>query len=112
MSNGRADEKTRVDEESARRETLRFHPPGALLLPRETSTSANASGYVIPAKTRVLVNVWAIQRDPKLWERPNEFIPERFDNSQIDYKGQDFQLIPFGSGRRGCPGMSFGLATA
>ncbi|KAI4324101.1 hypothetical protein L6164_023665 [Bauhinia variegata] len=62
-------------------------------------------------KTRVLVNIWAIQTDPKLWNRPLEFLPERFENSEIDYKGQHFQFTPFGIGRRGCPGLSYGIVS-
>ncbi|KAF3438708.1 hypothetical protein FNV43_RR21472 [Rhamnella rubrinervis] len=93
------------------KENLRLHPPGALLVPRETSTNVEMGGYHIPAKALVFVNAWAIQRDPSLWGRPEEFMPERFENSSVDFKGQDFEYIPFGVGRRGCPGMAFGLAS-
>ncbi|KAK3225832.1 hypothetical protein Dsin_005694 [Dipteronia sinensis] len=93
------------------KETLRLHSPLLLLVPRETSTISKLGGYDIPEKTRVFVNAWAIQRDPKLWDRPEEFIPERYVNNPVDYKGLDFHLIPFGVGRRGCPGISFGVAT-
>lgn len=93
------------------KEALRLHPPLPLLLPRETSESVKWRGYDIPAKTRVFVNAWAIQRDPEIWDRPEEFLPERFVNNPFDCKGQDFQFIPFGAGRRGCPGMSFALVT-
>ncbi|KAL5817320.1 hypothetical protein ACOSQ3_025698 [Xanthoceras sorbifolium] len=93
------------------KETLRLHSPVPLLVPRETSTIVKLGGYDIPAKTKVFVNAWAIQRDPKLWERPEEFIPERYVNNPVDFKGLDFQLIPFGAGRRGCPGISFGLSS-
>ncbi|KAJ7956143.1 Cytochrome P450 [Quillaja saponaria] len=93
------------------KETLRLHPSLPLLIPRETLSSVKFGGYDIPQKTRVFVNSWAIQRDPEIWERPEEFLPERFENSQVDFKGQDFEFIPFGSGRRGCPGMSFGIAS-
>ncbi|KAG5019653.1 hypothetical protein JHK87_015508 [Glycine soja] len=93
------------------KETLRLHPPLPLLIARETSSSVKLRGYDIPAKTMVFINAWAIQRDPELWDDPEEFIPERFETSQVDLNGQDFQLIPFGIGRRGCPAMSFGLAS-
>ncbi|KAK8521189.1 hypothetical protein V6N12_005100 [Hibiscus sabdariffa] len=92
------------------KETLRLHPPGPLMGPRETSAGIKLGDYDILPKTTVLVNVWAIQRDPNVWENPEDFIPERFENSTVDYRGLDFQLIPFGFGRRGCPGMSFGVA--
>ncbi|CAL0305125.1 unnamed protein product [Lupinus luteus] len=93
------------------KESLRLHPPVPLLVPRKTASNVKLKDYEIPPKTMVLLNAWAIQRDPKLWENPEEFIPERFQSNQIDLKGQDFELIPFGIGRRGCPGISFGLAS-
>ena len=93
------------------KENLRLHPPAALSIPRETSKSVEMGGYHIPAKAQVFVNAWAIQRDPSLWDRPEEFMPERFENSSVDFKGQDFEFIPFGIGRRGCPGMAFGVAS-
>ena len=93
------------------KEALRLHPPAPLLAPRETSSDVKLKGYDIRAKTTVHVNAWAIHRDPEFWESPEEFIPERHDNSQVHFKGQDFQYIPFGFGRRGCPGMTFGLAS-
>lgn len=92
------------------KETLRLHPPLPLILPRESSAPVKLGNYDIPPKTRLVINVWAIQRDPKLWNNPEEFIPERFNDNPIDYKGQDFEFIPFGSGRRVCPGLSFGLS--
>ncbi|XVF49798.1 hypothetical protein PTKIN_Ptkin04bG0044600 [Pterospermum kingtungense] len=92
-------------------ETLRLHPAAALSVPRETIASVKLGGYDIPSNTTVLINIWAIQRDPKWWEKPEEFIPERFENNPVDYKGQDFHFIPFGIGRRGCPGMQFGVAS-
>ena len=93
------------------KENLRLHPPVPLLVPRETTKNIEMGGYHIPAKTRVFINAWAIQRDPRLWDRPEEFIPERFQNNSVDFKGQDLQFVPFGIGRRGCPGMSFGVAS-
>jgi cytochrome P450 len=92
------------------KETLRLHPPGPLSVPRETISNVKLKGYDIPAKTMVYVNTWAIQRDPKIWESPEVFMPDRFQHNQVDFKGQDFQFIPFGFGRRGCPGYNFGIA--
>ena len=93
------------------KETLRLHPPFPLLLPRETLTSVKIGGYDIPPNTRVITNALAIQMDPKVWERPEEFLPERFEGNPIDFRGQDFEFIPFGAGRRGCPGLTFGVAS-
>ena len=56
-----------------------------------------------------MVNVWAIGRDPAVWDNPTEFRPERFLEKNIDVKGQNFELLPFGSGRRMCPGYPLGL---
>ncbi|XP_068669258.1 premnaspirodiene oxygenase-like [Aristolochia californica] len=92
-------------------ETLRLCPPLPLLLPRESIDNCEINGYEIPKKSRVLVNFWAIGRDPKYWKNPNDFEPERFLGSTADFRGRNFELIPFGSGRRGCPGMLFGLAS-
>ncbi|KAL5735726.1 hypothetical protein ACOSQ2_030514 [Xanthoceras sorbifolium] len=92
------------------KETLRLHPPAPLLLPRECRERCEIKGFEIPVKTKVIVNAWAIGRDPKYWSEPNKFIPERFLDSSIDYKGNNFEYIPFGAGRRICPGISFGIA--
>ncbi|XVE94598.1 hypothetical protein REPUB_Repub02eG0022300 [Reevesia pubescens] len=93
------------------KETLRLQPIAPLLVPRETLRKCNIEGYEIPAKTLVYVSAWAVGRDPEAWENPEEFCPERFIGSSIDYKGLDFELIPFGAGRRGCPGIHMGVAT-
>lgn len=91
------------------KETYRLHPTGLLI--REAMSKINISGYEIDPKTLIQINVWAIGRDPEIWKNPDEFFPERFMHNQIDFTGQNFELLPFGAGRRGCPGMSMGLAT-
>ncbi|GLJ19643.1 hypothetical protein SUGI_0355780 [Cryptomeria japonica] len=93
------------------KETLRLYPAVPLLIPHKSTEACTVGGYLVPAGTQLLVNVWAIQRDAAVWERPTEFDPDRFLNrgKEIDVKGQDFELIPFGSGRRICPGMSLAL---
>lgn len=93
------------------KEIFRLHPPAPVLLPRESTEDVKIDGYDIPSKTRIFVNVWAIGRDPDSWTNPELFEPERFVGSSIDFKGQDFELIPFGAGRRGCPAMTSGVAT-
>ncbi|KAL1538029.1 salviol synthase-like [Salvia divinorum] len=92
------------------KETLRLHSPAPLLIPKFSSQRCEINGYEIPAKTRVLVNVWALGRDPEYWNDPEKFIPERFEESSIDFNGSNLEYIPFGAGRRICPGMLFGLA--
>lgn len=92
------------------KETLRFHPPVPLLVPRECREDCEINGYDIPAKTKVIVNAWAIGRDPEYWNEAEIFYPERFLDSPVDYKGAHFEFIPFGAGRRMCPGISFALA--
>nr|DAD39592.1 TPA_asm: hypothetical protein HUJ06_013915 [Nelumbo nucifera] len=91
------------------KETLRLQPPAPLLVPRETMKHCIIDGYHIYPKTQLLVNAWTIGRDPEYWENPEEFIPERFTDSSIDFKGQHFEFIPFGSGRRVCPGIQLGM---
>lgn len=92
------------------KENLRLHPPAPLLVPRVSTQDVKIKGYDIKANTQVIVNAWTIGRDPKSYNNPEEFEPERFLNSAIDYKGDSFQYIPFGAGRRGCPGIQFALA--
>lgn len=88
------------------KETLRLHPALPLQVPRSPSKSCHVSGFAIPQGSQVLINSWAIQRDPEVWENPGEFDPERFlGNGKVDYSGNDFRFIPFGSGRRICAGM-------
>ncbi|CAN7044667.1 unnamed protein product [Brassica rapa subsp. trilocularis] len=116
----RVKQNERIDEEDVDKlqylklvikETLRLHPAAPLLLPRETMSQIKIQGYNIPLKTFLVVNTWSIGRDPKHWEDPEEFIPERFIDSPVDYKGQSFEMLPFGSGRRMCPGMASAIAT-
>ncbi|XP_061340255.1 cytochrome P450 71D11-like [Gastrolobium bilobum] len=91
------------------KETMRLHPPGPLLLPRECGQACEINKYHIPVKSKVIVNAWAIGRDPKYWTEPKRFYPERFINSSIDYRGSNFEYIPFGAGRRICPGITLGV---
>lgn len=88
------------------KETLRLHPPVTLLL-RKSREPGKILGYDVPKGASVFVNAWAIGRDPKYWDDPEEFKPERFEDGTVDSKGLDFQYIPFGAGRRMCPGMAF-----
>lgn len=87
------------------KETLRLHPPIPFLVPRRAMEDTNFQGYHIPKDTQVLVNAWAIGRDPEVWDEPWSFKPERFLGSTVDYKGQNYELIPFGAGRRMCAGV-------
>uniref|UniRef100_A0A0D9VGL7 Cytochrome P450 n=1 Tax=Leersia perrieri TaxID=77586 RepID=A0A0D9VGL7_9ORYZ len=92
------------------KETLRLHPPAPLGAPHRCRETCKVMGYDVLKGTCVFINVWAMGRDPKYWEDPKEFKPERFENSDIDYKGNNFEFLPFGSGRRSCPGINLGLA--
>ncbi|KAF0909277.1 hypothetical protein E2562_033592 [Oryza meyeriana var. granulata] len=110
--------KSRVEEEDLQKlkyikmvieENFRLHPPAPLLLPRETMQSCVIGGYSVPSGTRIFVNVWAMGRDPSIWDNPDEFYPERFEDIDVDFKGFHFELLPFGSGRRICPGIAVGV---
>ncbi|KAI5678316.1 hypothetical protein M9H77_09266 [Catharanthus roseus] len=94
------------------KETLRLHPPIPLLVPREAREDVNLMGYHVKKSTQVIINAWAIGRDPSLWEEADKFKPERFLNTSFDFKGLNFQFIPFGSGRRSCPGVNFAISIA
>ncbi|CBI33787.3 unnamed protein product, partial [Vitis vinifera] len=91
------------------KETLRLHPAGPLLLPFKAKNDVELCGFTIPSNSHVLVNMWAIARDPGYWEDPSSFLPERFLGSKIDYRGQDYEYIPFGAGRRICPGIPLAI---
>ncbi|MBA0876895.1 hypothetical protein Goshw_004985 [Gossypium schwendimanii] len=94
------------------RETLRLYPVAPMLIPRESMKDIIIDGCYISKKSRVIVNVFAIGRDPNVWSNNvEEFFPERFINSNIELHGHDFELIPFGSGRRVCPGKKLALIT-
>lgn len=94
------------------KETLRLHPSIPLLSPRESTQHTKILGYDVPAKTMVIINSWAIHRDPTLWEEPQKFNPERFLNCERDFRGHALEFIPFGAGRRMCPGISFAMANS
>ncbi|XP_010478790.1 PREDICTED: cytochrome P450 76C4-like [Camelina sativa] len=91
------------------KETFRLHPAAPFLLPRKAETDVEILGFPVLKESQVLVNVWAIGRDPKLWENPTQFEPERFLGKEIDVKGTDYDLTPFGAGRRICPGLPLAL---
>ncbi|KAL8478500.1 hypothetical protein ACS0TY_030404 [Phlomoides rotata] len=93
------------------KETLRLHPPTAIIT-RACREEIEIEGYRIPLDATVIVNVWAIGRDPIYWENPESFEPERFEASPVDFTGGHFEFIPFGAGKRICPGMALGLANA
>ncbi|OWM85820.1 premnaspirodiene oxygenase-like [Punica granatum] len=91
------------------KEALRLHPPVPLLLPRLAAETREICGYTIPVKTKGIINAWALGRDPNCWNDPETFDPERFNDTSVDFKGNYMEYIPFGAGRRICPGMTFGL---
>ncbi|KAI3797213.1 hypothetical protein L1987_32470 [Smallanthus sonchifolius] len=91
------------------KETLRLHPVVPVLIPRRAIEACEVMNYTIPQNAQVWVNVWAICHDPKVWEDPNTFKPERFLGSNIDFTGHDYEFIPFGGGRRMCPGLPSGV---
>ncbi|KAL6654867.1 hypothetical protein ACP70R_008332 [Stipagrostis hirtigluma subsp. patula] len=92
------------------KETLRLHPP-IPLIPRGCLEDRKIQGYNVPKGAIVVANVWAISRDPKYWEDPDRFMPERFEAEQtFNYLGLDFEFIPFGAGRRICPAITFAEA--
>ena len=95
------------------KESLRLHPPVPMLAPHISMTATKALGYAIPANSWLVVNIWAIGWDESTWEKPLEFIPEKFlegynPHASVDIQGHHYELLPFGSGRRTCPGMALG----
>ncbi|WOG95801.1 hypothetical protein DCAR_0415130 [Daucus carota subsp. sativus] len=93
------------------KETLRLYPAAPLSPQHEAMEDCTVAGYEIPAGTRLVVNLWKIHRDPRVWSDPLEFQPERFlqKHVNVDIWGQNFELLPFGSGRRSCPGITFAM---
>ncbi|XP_077218036.1 cytochrome P450 98A2-like [Tasmannia lanceolata] len=91
------------------KEAMRLHPPTPLMLPHKATADLKIGGYDIPKGTNVHVNVWALARDPAHWKDPLEFRPERFLEEDVDIKGHDFRLLPFGAGRRVCPGAQLAI---
>ncbi|KAI3760583.1 hypothetical protein L1987_50980 [Smallanthus sonchifolius] len=92
------------------KESLRLHPM-VPVIQRLSSQDCTVGGYHIPANTTTFINVWSLNRDPTHRENPFKFMPERYKENQVDVRGQHFQLLPFGGGRRLCPGTSLGLLT-
>lgn len=96
------------------KETLRLHPPAPMLLPHYSTADAVVGGYRVPAGTTVLVNAWGLARDPAFWPHPHQFLPDRFldggTHAHVHMTGHHFQLLPFGAGKRVCPGIALGLA--
>lgn len=93
------------------KETFRHSPSAPIGVPRETMQDCKIDGYHVPVGTQVIVNVWKLQQDPRVWSDPHEFQPDRFltGHAGVEPRGQHFEYIPFGSGRRSCPGISFAL---
>jgi cytochrome P450 len=92
------------------KEVLRLHPPNPMLVPRESREDCEIMGYHVPKGTKIHINTFAISRDPRYWKNPEAFNPERFENSDVDYKGAHFEFTPFGAGRRQCPAILFGTS--
>uniref|UniRef100_K3Y1K6 Cytochrome P450 n=1 Tax=Setaria italica TaxID=4555 RepID=K3Y1K6_SETIT len=92
------------------KETLRLHPPTSVLFPKASQECCKILGYDVAEGMLMIMNVWAINRDPKYWVDAEVFKPERFEGTSVDFRGIDFQFLPFGGGRRMCPGMTLAHA--
>ncbi|CAL9241939.1 unnamed protein product [Arabidopsis halleri] len=90
------------------KETLRLQTILPLLVPRRSSETTVVGGFTIPKDSKIFINVWAIHRNPNVWENPLKFDPDRFLDKSYDFKGNDSNYLPFGSGRRICVGMAMG----
>ena len=88
-----------------------MYTPTPLSIPHEAMEDCHVCGYSVPKSTHVFVNVWKLHRDPRIWDDSDNFFPERFltKHANIDVSSQHFEFVPFGSGRRSCPGYTFGL---
>ncbi|KOM24635.1 hypothetical protein LR48_Vigan2377s000100 [Vigna angularis] len=93
------------------KETFRLHPTAPMLVPHKPEVDVEIGSFMVPRSAQILINAWAMGRDSRIWTNPNEFRPERFFESNIDFKGKDFELIPFGAGRRICPGLPLAFRT-
>ena len=91
------------------KETARLHPPAPFLIPRQVQEEVQLCGYTVPKNSQVLINAWSIGRDPLIWKNSLSFEPERFLNSEVDVNGHNYKLIPFGAGRRKCPGLPLAM---
>nr|WMB80856.1 BX5-like protein [Lamium maculatum] len=91
------------------KESLRLHPP-IPVLPRKCRQECRVGGFTIPNKAKVMIDVHSLGRDPQYWNDPETFLPERFENSSLDFLGSEYEFLPFGAGKRNCPGLNFGIA--
>lgn len=91
------------------KEKFRMHPAAPLLFPRKAESDVEIEGLTVPKGAQVLVNAWAIGRDPSIWDDSNSLKPERFLGSEIDVRERNFELLPFGAGRRICPGLPLAM---
>ncbi|KAL0296605.1 UNVERIFIED_CONTAM: Trimethyltridecatetraene synthase [Sesamum radiatum] len=90
-------------------ESMRLHPLGTFLIPHCAMEDCKVAGYDISKGTMILINIWSLGRDPNSWDAPEEFLPERFLGKETDIMGSNFAFLPFGSGRRRCPGYPLAL---
>jgi cytochrome P450 len=92
------------------KESMRLNTVVPLLVPHLCRETCDVGGFQVTEGTRVMINMWAMARNPEYWHDAEKFRPERFEDGMIDFKGSRFEYLPFGTGRRRCPGDTFGLA--